>query len=216
MKLLVEEIDPGLIVPLVEGKEGGVKKYYLTGPFAEAVTTNRNGRRYTMECLEKAVAKYIPLIEARRSIGELNHPPTPQVNPREASHVIESLTWDKNVVIGRARIMTEMPVGKIVKALIDENIQLGMSTRGLGTVVKAKDGVNEVQNDYVINTVDIVNDPSGISCFVNGIMENAEWIYEASTDSWKIAEQVKKEIMRGPAPNAAKQAKLFESFLKSL
>lgn len=215
MKLLIEDIDHNLITPLIEAKGDGAKNYYLTGPFAEAVTKNRNGRVYPKPVLESAIQKFQPMIEARRAIGELNHPPTPQVNPREASHKIESLIWEGNIVIGRAKIMTEMPMGKIVKALMDENIQLGMSTRGLGSVAQ-KNGVNEVQNDYVVNTIDIVSDPSGISCFVNGIMENAEWVYEASTDSWVMAEEIKKEIRRGPSPNAAKQAALFEQFLNSL
>lgn len=215
MKLMYEDIDHTLITPLIEARDGGQKNYYLTGPFAEAVTKNRNGRVYPQAVLEKAVSKFLPMIEARRALGELNHPPSPQVNPREASHFIESLKWDNNIVVGRAKIMTEMPMGKIVKALMDENIQLGMSTRGLGSV-SMKSGVNEVQDDYVMNTIDIVSDPSGISCFVNGVMENANWVYEASTDSWKIAEQIKQEIKRGPSPNATKQAALFESFLKSI
>ena len=216
MKLLYEDIDQSLITPKIELVEAtGQKNYYLTGPFAEAITTNRNNRVYTMECLQNAVAKFMPMIEARRSLGELNHPPSPQVNPREASHIIQSLIWEDNVVVGRAKIMTEMPMGKIVKALMDENVQLGMSTRGLGSVI-SKNGINEVQKDYVMNTVDIVSDPSGISCFVNGVMENANWVYEASTESWKMAETIKQEIKRGPSPDAKKQAQLFESFLASL
>lgn len=215
MKLLIEDIEPGLITPIIESKDGASKKYYLTGPFAEAVTKNRNGRVYPQGVLENAIKKFTPMIEARRALGELNHPPTPQVNPREASHIIESMNWDKNICVGRARIMTEMPMGKIVKALMDENVQLGMSTRGLGSVA-SRNGVNEVQGDYVVNTVDIVSDPSGISCFVNGVMENANWVYEASSDSWKMAEKIKESIKRGPAPDASKQASLFEQFLNSL
>ena len=216
MKLLIEDIDHNLIKPIIEAKGDGPKSYYLTGPFAEAVTTNRNGRMYPKRVLENAVNKFKPLIEARRALGELNHPPSPQVNPREASHKIESLEWDNNIVVGRAKIMTEMPMGKIVKALMDENIQLGMSTRGLGSIA-SKNGVNEVQSDYIMNTIDIVSDPSGISCFVNGVMENAEWIYEASTDSWKKAEQIKTKIKTMSAVEVAnKQAALFESFLRSI
>lgn len=218
MKLLVETIDYGMITPIIESKEGIPKKYYLTGPFAEAETINRNRRLYTLECLTNAVTKFLPMIEARRALGELNHPKdTPQVNPREASHVIESLSWDNNICNGRARIMTEMPMGKIVRALMDENIQLGMSTRGLGSVAINKAGINEVQKDYVINTVDIVSDPSGISCFVNGVMENAEWIYEASSDSWKKAEQLKTRISKMSIVEVAnKQAGMFQEFLQSL
>lgn len=216
MKLLIEDIDPGMIVPLIEGTEGSTKKYYLTGPFAEAVTKNRNGRVYPQVVLENAIKKFTPMIEARRALGELNHPPTPQVNPREASHVIESMSWDKNICIGRARIMTEMPMGKIVRALMDENIQLGMSTRGLGSVA-VKNGVNEVQGDYVVNTVDIVSNPSGLSCWVEGVYEHADWVYEASSDSWKKAEAIRAQISKMSIVEVAeKQAGLFQEFLNTL
>jgi hypothetical protein len=217
MKLLIEGIEPSLITTLIEAKTSTSKGgYYLTGPFAEAVTKNRNGRVYPKSVLESAISKFQPMIEARRAIGELNHPPTPQVNPREASHKIESLIWEDNIVVGRAKIMTEMPTGKIVKALMDEDIQLGMSTRGLGTVT-IKNGVNEVQGDYVVKTVDIVTDPSGISCFVNGVMENATWIYEASSDSWKMAEQIKSTIKKITNEQVLmRQAEFFSSFLTSL
>lgn len=216
MKLLIEDIEPGLITPIIEAKEGAPKSYYLTGPFAEAVTKNRNGRVYPKDVLEGAIAKFQPMITARRALGELNHPASPSVNPREASHKIESLIWEDNIVLGRAKIMTEMPMGKIVKALMDENIQLGMSTRGLGSVA-AKNGINEVQKDYVVNTVDIVTDPSGISCFVSGVLENAEWIYEASSDSWKKAEQLKSRINKMSVVEVAnKQAGMFQEFLNSL
>ena len=216
MKLIIEEIDQSLITPIVEAKDDGAKSYYLTGPFAEAVTQNRNGRVYPKKVLESAVDKFRPMIEARRAIGELNHPPTPQVNPREASHKIISLEWDGNLVVGKAKIMTEMPTGKIVKALMDEDVQLGMSTRGLGSIA-TKNGVNEVQGDYVMNTIDIVSDPSGISCFVNGIMENAEWVYEASSNSWIKAEAIKKKIQSASAKEVAEmQAAWFQSFLRDL
>lgn len=217
MKLLIEDIEPGLITPIIESKDGVEKKYYLTGPFAEAERLNRNQRWYTKECLTNAVTRFQPMIEARRALGELNHPPTPQVNPREASHIIESLTWEDNICVGRARILSEMPMGKIVTALIKENVQLGMSTRGLGSVAINKAGINEVQKDYVINTVDIVSDPSGISCFVNGVMEQTEWIYEASSDSWKKAEQLKSRINKMSIVEVAnKQAGMFQEFLQSL
>lgn len=215
MKLLYEDTDFSDIKFLIEAKADGKKAYYLTGPFAEAVTKNRNGRVYPKSVLESAISKFMPKIAARQALGELNHPPSPQVNPREASHVIQSLIWEDNLVIGKAKIMTEMPMGGIVKALMDENIQLGMSTRGLGSIA-TRNGMNEVQSDYVMNTVDIVSDPSGISCFVNGVMEHAEWVYEASSDSWKMAEAIKQVVRKGPSPNTAKQAALFESFLRSI
>ena len=181
MKLLYESIDEQLITPIIEAVEGKSKSYYLTGPFAEAVTTNRNGREYPLSVLQKAIADFMPMVEARRALGELNHPPSPQINPKEASHLIESLTWDNNVCVGKALIL-DTPNGKIIKAMMEANVRLGMSTRGVGSL-SSVGGKNVVQGDYKLNTVDCVVDPSGISCFTEGIMEGAEWVYEVTTNS---------------------------------
>lgn len=181
MKLLIDAYtntsDDMLVSSLTEnmGKE---KKYYIEGVFAQAVKPNRNGRTYPKPVLEKALSAYTPMIEAKRSMGELNHPSHPQVNLERASHIIESLKWDGNNIMGRAKIMTLMPMGIIAKNLIDEGVQLGVSTRGMGSL-KSVGGLNEVQADYTLNTIDIVSDPSGIDCFVNGLMENKEWILES-------------------------------------
>jgi len=211
MKFLVEQVSSEILTEQTRDK-----KYYIKGVFAQAEVKNRNGRSYPRGVMEGALTNYQKLVEAKRAIGELNHPSHPQPNLERASHIIESLTWDGNNVIGKARIMTEMPMGKIAKSLIDEGVSIGVSTRGLGSLVE-RNGMNIVQNDFTMTAIDIVGDPSAPDAFVQGIMEGSEWIYNATNNSWMLAEQIKKNINKMSAKEvAAKQAKLFENFLNSI
>lgn len=217
MKLLVDAFDPSMseVNSLIK-EEQGQKKYYIKGVFAQAETRNRNGRNYPKSALNKALNEYNRKIESRTALGELNHPDHPNVNLERASHIIESLTWDGNNIIGNARVLTEMPMGKVAKGLLDEGVQLGVSTRGLGSLIE-RNGVNVVQDDYTMTAVDIVSDPSGPDCWVEGVMEGAEWVYNASTKSWVLAEQVKKDIRSMSAKQVAEsQALMFERFLRNL
>jgi hypothetical protein len=218
MKMLVDAFDfsESSTVQTLVTEEKGQKKYYIKGIFAQAETKNRNGRNYPRSAMERALNEYTKLIKAKRALGELNHPDHPNVNLERASHLIESLTWDGNNIIGKARVLTEMPMGKVAKGLLDEGVQLGVSTRGLGSLVQ-KNGVNVVQDDYVMTAVDIVGDPSAPDAFVEGIMEGAEWIYNASTKSWMLAEQIRSDIKKMSAKHVAdSQARIFERFLNGL
>lgn len=178
---------------LVENTSQG-KQYYIEGQFLSADVTNRNGRVYPQNVMEAAVNKFQQdYIRANRAMGELGHPPNPQVNLDRVSHVIKSLDFDKakkGAVIGKAHII-DTPMGKIAKSLIDAGVKLGVSSRGLGSI-KTINGVNYVQEDFTLNTVDIVSDPSGPGCFVSGIMENAEWVQNSSGDWIQIAVDLNK------------------------
>lgn len=174
--------------------DGKDKKYYIKGPFAQAEQENRNGRNYPKSVMENAIDKYQYIINSKRALGEMKHPLSPQVDLERASHIIESLEWDGNNVIGKARILTNLPMGMIAKGLIDEGVQFGVSTRGLGSLVE-KNGVKIVQPDFMIAAIDIVGDPSGPDCFVQGIMENREWIYVNGVYSDQHVETTKKEIL---------------------
>lgn len=186
--------------------DGKDKKYYIKGPFAQAEQENRNGRNYPRNVMENAIDKYQHIINSKRSLGEMKHPSSPQVDLERASHIIESLDWDGNNVIGKARILTNLPMGMIAKGLIDEGVQFGVSTRGLGSLVE-KNGVKVVQPDFMISAIDIVGDPSGPDCWVNGIMENKEWIYVGGEYIERHIEEAKKEI------RAAKFGKIEEANL---
>lgn len=216
MKLLVDGVGSFGDVEVLTEATNNQKKYYIKGVFAQAEQKNRNGRNYPRASMEKAVKAYEELIKKRRALGELNHPDHPNVNLERASHLIESMKWDGNNVIGKARILTEMPMGKVAKGLIDEGIQLGVSTRGLGSLVN-KNGVNVVQDDFVMTAVDIVADPSAPDAFVEGVMENSEWVYNASTNSWIMAEQIRTQVKRMTAKQLCEaQARMFQNFLNSL
>ncbi len=172
MKLLSEFVDQE-IECLVENTQQG-KKYYVEGRWATANEPNRNGRIYPGDVMEAALQKYgSEYISQKRAMGELNHPQGPGINLDRVSHVIENLKMEGNYVNGRAKIM-ETPMGIIAKSLIDEGIKLGVSTRGLGSIYE-KNGQNYVKNDFFISAIDLVSDPSGPGCWVNGIMESVDY-----------------------------------------
>lgn len=215
MKLIKEHTESVRLI--VEAKQDKTKDYFIEGVFLQSDLKNRNGRMYPRGIMEKEVSRYNDeYIQKNRAFGELGHPDSPTINLDRVSHMIKSLKVDGNNWIGRAKIM-ETPYGKIVKSLIDEGAQLGVSSRGLGSLVE-KNGVNLVQDDFMLATAaDIVADPSAPDAFVEGIMEGAEWVYNASTKSWMVAERIKQDIKRMTGKQVAEsQAKLFETFLNNL
>jgi len=214
--LLDSQLTEQTVKTLQEASGTGDKKYFIEGIFAQAELQNRNGRIYPKKVLEKAVDSYQPTIAARRALGELNHPAHPNVNPERASHLIEKLEWDGNNVTGRAKILTSLPMGMIAKGLIDEGVSFGVSTRGLGSIAE-RNGVKLVQDDFVLNTIDLVSDPSGIDCWVEGIMEGKEWVFDATTGNWVIAEKIQSQLKTLSSKQIQEQKlKLFANFLKQI
>jgi type III secretion system FlhB-like substrate exporter len=149
---------------------------------------------YPRNIVEKEVARYQELIREKRSLGELGHPPNPTINLNQVSHLITELKMNGEDAMGKAKILGT-PMGKIAENLIREGVRLGVSLRGVGSL-KERNGINEVQDDFLLSTVDIVSDPSAPSAFVQGVMENAEWILE--NGAWKTVhiEQAQKEIKK--------------------
>lgn len=196
-------------------ESNGQKSHYIHGIFMQSDIPNRNGRLYPKSIMDSQVKKYQDLIKSKRSLSELGHPANPQVNLDKVSHLITELKMDGNNVMGKAKVL-DTPMGKIAKNLLDEGVKLGVSSRGLGSVVE-KNGVNVVQPDFLLNAIDIVSDPSGPECWVNGIMEGAEWVYNASTQSWMLAEQIRGNFRKMSNKQIVEsQAKMFESFLNNL
>lgn len=216
MKLIKEHTEEVKLI--VEANDSGNgKNYFIEGVFLQSNLKNRNGRMYPREILQKEVDRYNKEYTAKnRAFGELGHPDSPTINLDRVSHMIKSLKLEGNNFVGRAKIM-DTPYGKIVKSLIDEGAQLGVSSRGMGSIIQ-KNGMNLVQDDFMLATAaDIVADPSAPDAFVEGIMEGREWIYNASTKSWMIAEQIKSDIQRMTAKQVAEnQARMFDTFLNSL
>ena len=215
MKLIKENVEEVKLI--VEEKLGKGKEYFLEGVFLQSNLKNRNGRVYPKEIMAKEVNRYNEeYINKNRAFGELGHPDSPSINLDRTAIMIKSLKQDGDNWVGKAKVM-DTPYGKIVKNLIDEGAQLGVSSRGLGSL-KMVNGTNLVQDDFMLATAaDVVADPSAPEAFVNGIMENAEWIYNAGTGTWIMAEQIRRDIQSMSAKDVAQnQARMFNKFLNSL
>lgn len=211
---LIKEINQELNY-LTEAREDGGKNVYIEGIFMQANKENKNGRVYPKAIMEKEVGRYQQLIKEKRSLGELGHPPNPTINLNQVSHLITELTFMGDDVMGRAKIL-DTPMGNIAKNFINEGVMLGVSSRGLGSL-KMKNGVNEVQDDFHLATVDIVADPSAPDAFVEGIMESRDWILENGV--WKAmeVEQAQKIIRKTSKANLSEaKLKVFEAFLNSI
>ena len=201
---------------LTEKKEDGTKSVYIEGIFMQAEKPNRNGRIYGRGIMEREVQKYQELINEKRSLGELGHPPNPSINLNQVSHMITGLKFEGNDIYGKAKIL-DTPMGKIAKNFIEEGVRLGVSSRGLGSVKLNKEGVNEVQDDFHLATVDIVADPSAPDAFVQGIMESADWILENGV--WKAiqVEQAQTTIRKASKADLNKvKLQIFEQFLRTI
>ena len=216
MKLIAELTEDTQYI--TERSEDGNKNHYITGRFMTAGEKNKNGRLYEKKILEPEVARYVrEVVNAKRAFGELNHPSGPTINLDRVSHIITELRWDGDYVNGKAKI-TSTPMGEIARGLLESGGQLGVSTRGMGSL-KESNGVMVVQPDFKLSTVDIVSDPSGPGCFVNGIMENVEWIYDPVKNTWheEMLHETKKKI-HGMSRAKLEEQKLaiFEEYLTSL
>jgi len=216
MKLISEYIETNDVGYLVEKTEDGGKKYVIEGVFAEAEKKNRNGRIYPKAVMEKAVNKYVTeQVKTRRAVGELNHPQGPTVNLDKVSHLITDLHFEGNSVVGKATILPT-PMGKIVEGLLDGGCQLGVSTRGMGSLMQ-QNGVMVVKDDYLLNTVDIVQDPSAPGAFVNGIMEGVEWVWNNGIIEAREIEEMETEIKKAPRSDLYEvQTREFKNFLSLL
>ena len=215
MKLIREEINEAQYI--IE-EDNCKKAHKIKGIFMQANIKNRNGRVYPQEVLEKEVNRYNKeFIERKRAFGELGHPDGPTVNLERVSHLITKLEGDgKGNYIGEAKI-TDTPYGKIVKSLIDEGAQLGVSSRGMGSL-ENRGGTNYVKSDFYLATAaDIVADPSAPQAFVNGVMEGKEWIWDNGIIKEQDVSEIQEQLERETRQRKAKaEAHAFENFMKKL
>jgi hypothetical protein len=210
MKLITEHTDE--LRYLTEEKDGE-KKYMIEGIFMQAEKQNRNGRVYPKKTLESATKKYqTEQVSKGRAVGELGHPDSPTINLDRVSHKITELNWDGDNVVGRAEIL-ETPMGKIVRGLMDGEVQLGVSTRGMGSLQQQK-GKTVVNDDFILSTVDIVQDPSAPDAFVNGIMEGVEYFVENGVIRAQDVDGYKKTLNTVSEDNlASAQMKILKDIL---
>ena len=214
MKLITEITEKVNI--LTEEKEGK-KNLFIEGIFLQSNIPNRNGRRYSSEIMEREVNRYVQeTVQKGRAYGELGHPDGPAINLDRVSHIITELRRDGDNWIGKAKI-SSTPMGQIAAGLIEDGAQLGVSSRGMGSLKEGKDGIMEVQEDFYLATAaDIVADPSAPDAFVNGIMEGVEWVWDHGKPISKSVEEIKEEIERSAAAKKLNEQKKLEVFSKFL
>jgi hypothetical protein len=217
MKLITELNES--VQYISESTESGKKHHFIEGIFLQADLKNRNGRVYPLNVMEKEVERYVrEVVNVNRAYGELGHPAGPSINLDRVSHMIVELNRDGKNFIGKAKI-TETPMGDIARGLLESGANLGVSSRGMGSL-KESNGVMVVQSDYHIATAaDIVADPSAPNAFVKGIMENVDWVYDPVKDTWleEKLHNMKKSIHKMSSSKIDEQKfAIFENFIASL
>ncbi len=214
MKLIAEYIETDLDV-IVEKATNGKRSLIIEGVFMQANKKNRNGRVYERKVLEGAVNKYIKeQVKTGRAVGELNHPEGPTINLDKVSHKITDLRWEGDDVVGKASIL-QTPMGKIVEGLLEGGVKLGVSSRGMGSLVQKK-GVQHVGGDFMLSTVDIVQDPSAPEAFVNGIMEGVDWVWNNGVLVAQEIESIETEIKESKLVSGDTEIRAFKNFLSKL
>jgi hypothetical protein len=202
MKLITEEIES---VEIITEESNGKKTLYIQGPFLQAEVTNRNGRNYPINVLAREVSKYNEsFIKQGRALGELGHPDGPTVNLDRVSHMITSLVQEGNNFVGKAKLL-DTPMGNIAKSLLGEGVKLGVSSRGVGSLVE-KNGIKYIGDDFMLATAaDIVADPSAPDAFIEGIMEGKEWVWDGG-----ILKEMNASNTRNKVEKLSEQKKLDE------
>ena len=214
MKLITEQIEDVQI--LIEEKDGK-KLLYIEGVFLQSELKNRNGRMYPFDVLSREVERYTEeYVKPKRALGELGHPDGPTINLDRVSHRITSLRAEGHNFIGKAQIL-DTPMGNIAKSLLGEGVQLGVSSRGMGSIDKRED-ISIVRDDFFLTTAaDIVADPSAPDAFVNGIMEGKEWIWDNGILKEAKVDKYRRYIDEATRQNLEQRTlKVFEDFLSNL
>ena len=216
MKLIKEIFEQNTVI--VEEKLGKGKEYFIEGVFLQSEVKNRNGRMYPESTMDREVKRYVENYVAKnRAYGELGHPDTPSINLDRVSHLITDLRKEGTNYIGKAKIL-DTPMGKIARGLLDGGANLGVSSRALGSLKMNKEGVQIVQDDFMLSTAaDIVADPSAPDAFVRGIMESVDWVFVDGQFEQRQIEQTKKIIQNTPSKRLTEASiQAFQNFLNSI
>ena len=214
---LIKEFNEEIRYLTEESKDPKKPNVFIEGVFLQSDLKNKNGRIYPKEIMQREVNRYVEEnVNTKRAYGELGHPEGPTVNLDRVSHMIVSLKEDGSNYIGKAKVM-DTPMGRIVKELISEGAQLGVSSRGLGSL-KERGGINEVQDDFLLATAaDIVADPSAPDAFVQGIMEGKEWVFVNGRWTEQDIEQSQSIINRASSGELEEQKMVvWNNFLQKL
>ena len=217
MKLIRETVENVKHLTVIN-EATGKKNLYIEGTFLVGDKVNKNNRMYKMDTLRNEVKRYNEeYIKTNRALGELGHPDTPSLNLERVSHKIVSLVEDGNTFYGKALIL-ETPYGQIVKNFLENDVSIGVSSRALGSVIQTREGYNLVQDDLRLATAaDIVADPSAPGAFVNGIMENKEWMMVEGHFVERDFDHAKSQIKQASSKQIEEVAlKLFQNYLSKL
>lgn len=216
MKLIAEYTDGDNLNVITEKKADGKSNFVIEGIFMQANAKNRNGRIYERSILENAVNKYVnEQVLTGRAVGELNHPEGPSINLDKVSHKITELRFEGNNVMGKASILNT-PMGNIVSGLLEGGVKLGVSSRGMGSL-EQRNGTMYVKDDFMLATVDIVQDPSAPAAFVNGIMEGVDWVWDNGILKPQEIELIETEIKNARNMRSSDiEIKAFKDFLSKL
>jgi hypothetical protein len=216
MKLIKEVVESTNLI--VEEKLGKGKTYFIEGVFLQSELQNRNGRMYPESIMDKEVGRYLKeYVKQNRAYGELGHPDSPSINLDRVSHLIVDLRKEGTNYIGKAKIL-DTPMGQIAKGLLDGGANLGVSSRALGSLKMNNEGINVVQDDFMLSTAaDIVADPSAPDAFVRGIMESKEWTFIDGKFVEKNIEEVRSFIKK-TSSRSLEEAKIlaFQHFLSKI
>ena len=209
MYLITETIDSKDLDVICEQTEGKPRSYKIEGPFMQSQIKNLNGRIYSRELMEWEVNKYTQeKINTKRSLGEMDHPPSPTINLQKVSHIIESLTMKNNDAMGSAKVLNS-PCGKIAQTFLEAGIKLGVSSRGIGSLT----GEN-VNDDYRLLAVDLVCESSAPGAYVNGLIENKEWIMDGNVFVEKAVEKLEENLAKHGSREILRDLKIFLNDIK--
>ena len=215
---LIREVNESTQFIVEKDLSGKGKNYFIEGVFLQSELTNRNKRMYPEHVMDKEVGRYMEsLVKQNRAYGELGHPDTPSINLDRVSHLIVDLRKEGTNYVGKAKIM-ETPMGNIARGLLEGGANLGVSSRALGSLQMNKEGVQVVQDDFMLSTAaDIVADPSAPDAFVRGIMESVEWVFVDGKFEQRQIEETKKLIQRTPSKRLTEASiSAFQNFLTNL
>jgi len=217
-EILIEQIDfESISNEIIEEQSGATKtkKFFITGPMLVSEQMNGNKRIYPKPVIEREVEKYQQIIKEKRSVGECEHPSSSSINMERISHLVTELKMDNNLAIGKARVLESMPLGKVIKNLIEEGVKVGVSSRGLGSL---KNGV--VQSDYNMVCIDAVFQPSGPGCYMETIIENRQWVLENGILVEKELDEIQSKadqiVVENKFSKEEKQAAFMKLFQDSL
>jgi hypothetical protein len=161
----------GFMLDLNEATDRGLTKF--KGKFQEAEAVNKNKRMYPYSVLDENVKKLVSVIESRGLVGELDHPTDSIIHFEKASHVITKLWWDGNNLMGEGEILNT-PHGRILKALINDGVRVGISSRGVGNGKVNENGILVIGESYKLLTFDAVADPSTHAAFQEKVVGKRE------------------------------------------